>query len=206
RGVYGDPTGSVVRKPFDAFSLDIQFNADDHSFIGRAQVLGLLRSWETGRSENTRTYFAVANGFDYIDTGAYTFGGENLGVSLLHRWTSGDWRLNAGVTGKWIVLAGTSSDYGSYTGRGYDYGPGLGASGFAIMRNGRWSLAAESDVNFVRIMNGTEAHHLVAENRFTASAPLHKALNLGAEYNVYLAERHHDLYAAVARRDQELNV
>jgi hypothetical protein len=54
---------------------------DDASFIGRAQVLGSCAAGEDrAQRRNTRTYFAVVNGFDYIDNWAYTFGGENLGA------------------------------------------------------------------------------------------------------------------------------
>ena len=207
RLVHGDPTGSVCRTPFDAFSFDLQVNPQDASVIGRAQVVGVLHSWETHRDERSASYFALVHNYDYIDNWAYKIGAQSIGASLLHRRGSGDWTLRAGLDANWIVLGGTTSDYASYTGRSYDYGPGAGGKLFAVLRHRtRSALAFESDLYYLRVMNGTPANHVVTENRLTASFPVHGPLNLGAEYSMYHAERHYADYPDVSKRAPQLTV
>jgi hypothetical protein len=205
RGVIGDPTGSVVRRPFDVMSLDLQINADDASPFGRAEMKGILRSWETGRSEKAATYFAITNTWDYVNTFAYEYGAPSFGAGFFTKMKSDDgWIMSASLTGNWIVLGATSSDYESYTGRAYDYGPGFGATLIATLRKGRTLFALESNVNWLRIMNGTDANHLVAENRLTATIPVFKSINIGSEFDVYHAERHYADYPDVSRRNPQL--
>ena len=207
RVVHGEPTGSVVRTPYDAFSFDLQVNPQDASLIGRAKVVGMLHSWETRRVEQSASYFAFVHDYDYVDSWAYKIGTQAIGASLLDRRTSGAWMLNSGVDANWIVLGGTSTDYASYTGRSYDYGPGLGAKYFSILRHrSRSSLAIEGDFYWLRIMNGTPANHVVSENRATVSVPVYGALNLGSEYCLYHAERHYRDFPDVSRRAVQLTV
>ena len=204
RGVVGDPTGSVVRKPYDAFSIDVQLNADEITPVGRGQVFGLLRSWEVDRSERRNSYFAITNSWDYINNSAYELGAQSFGAGYLTRVKSDSWTLNAGLTANWIVLGGTSSDYESYTGRSYDYGPGAGGRFFASLRH-RWLfLGLESDLYYLRVMNGTDADHIVTENRLTAAVPVSGAFNLGTELSVYHARRHYADFDDVSERDPQL--
>ena len=205
RGVYGDQAGGECRVPFETFSFDVQLNPGDKGAFGRAQIRGLLRSWETSRSERTASYFALVNDYDYIDNWAYTYGGQSLGASIFARRKSEAWTLDAGLTGNWIILAGTSSDYPSFTGRTYDYGPGVGAKFFAgVRRRGHSLLLLQSDLYHLRIMNGTAANHTVLENRLTLGFPLRGPLALGAEYSVYNAERRYADYPDVSKRAPQL--
>jgi hypothetical protein len=205
RIIHGDPTGSVVRKPYDAFSVDLQVNPQDVSIVGRAQVVGVLHSWETHRDEHSNSYFAFVHNYDYIDNWAYKIGAQSIGASLLHRHKTPSWTLSSGIDANWIILGGTSSDYASYTGRTYDYGPGAGGKYFAALRHrSRSLLAIEGDYYYLRVLNGTPANHFVCENRVTASVPLYGSFNLGAEYSLYHAERHYRDFDDVSRRAPQL--
>jgi hypothetical protein len=205
RAVHGDPEGGECRKPFDVFSLDAQVNFDDARPLGRVKSIGLLHSWETHRGARASMVFAIVNNFDYINNRAYTYGGESVGGSWLARVKSDAWTLNAGAGLNWIILGGTSSDYASYTGRSYDYGPGGGATFYAVLRHrGGGLLALESDLYLLRIMNGTEANHLLAENRLTLGLPLRGPLGIGTEYSVYHAERNYADFADVSKRNPQL--
>jgi hypothetical protein len=205
RALHGDPEGGECRAPYDVFTLDAQVNFNDAKNLGRIKSIGLLRSWETHKGSRASTYFAIVNNFDYINNRAYTYGGQSLGGSFLTRVKSEAWTLNAGVGLNWIILGGTSSDYESYTGRSYDYGPGGGAMFYAVLSHrGRRVLAVESDLYHLRIMNGTDANHLVAENRVTAGLPLRGPLGIGAEYSVYHAERNYADFADVSKRNPQL--
>lgn len=173
--------------------------------LGRVKSVGLLRSWEMHRGSRASTYFAIANNFDYINNRAYTYGGESVGGSFLTRVKSDAWTMNAGVGLNWIILGGTSTDYESYTGRSYDYGPGGGATLYAVLRHrGGAVVALESDLYHLRIMNGTDANHLVTENRLTVGLPLQGPLGIGTEYSVYHAERNYADFADVSKRNPQL--
>ena len=205
RAVHGDPEGGECRKPFDVFTLDAQVNFNDDRPLGRVKSVGLLRSWETHRGSRAATYFAIVENFDYINNRAYKYGGQSVGGSFLTRVKSDAWTMNAGVGLNWIILGGTSSDYASYTGRSYDYGPGGGATFYAVLRHRTGGLVAlESDVYHLRIMNGTDANHLVTENRLTVGLPLRGPLGIGTEYSVYHAERDYADFADVSRRNPQL--
>jgi hypothetical protein len=197
----------VVLTPYDAFSFDLQVNPQDVSLVGRAKVVGVLRSWETNREQHSNSYFAFVHNYDYVDTWAYKIGAQSLGPSLLDRRRSENWSLSSGVNLNWIILGGTTSDYASYTGRSYDYGPGAGAKYFKILRHrSRATLALEGDFYWLRVMNGTPANHGVSENRATLGIPIHRVLNLGAEYSLYHAERHYRDYDDVSKRAPQLTV
>ncbi len=205
RTVHGDPAGGECLTPFDVFSFDAQVNFDDSKLVGRVRALGLLRSWAMHQGERASWYFATVSNYDYINNRAYTYGGQSLGGSILGRVKSDDWTMDAGIGLNWIVLGATSSDYESYTGRSYDYGPGGGAKLFAVLRHrGRYVLALESDLYHLRIMNGTDANHLVTENRLTVGLPLRGPLGIGAEYSVYHAERNYADFADVSQRNLQL--
>lgn len=205
RALHGDPVGGECRTPFDVFSFDAQVNFSDARPFGRVEAVGLLHSWEMHRSARTSTYFALRSNFDYINNRAYTYGGQAVGGSVLTRVKSEVWTMDAGVGLDWIILGGTSSDYPSYTGRSYDYGPGAGGRFYAVLSHrGRNVLALESNVYHLRIMNGTPADHLVAENRVTLGLPLRGPLGIGAEYSVYHAERHYDDFPDVSKRNPQL--
>ena len=205
RTLHGDPLGGECRTPFDAFSFDLQINFKDSSPVGRAKAFGLLHSWEMAHGDGSSLYFAVVNNYDYIDTRAYVYGGQSLGGSLLTRLKNDAWTMDAGLGVNWIILGGTSSDYESFTGRSYDYGPGAGAKFFSVLRHhGRNLFALESDLYYLRIMNGTDANHMVAENRATLELPLRGPLGIGAEYSIYHAERHYADYPDVSTRSPQL--
>lgn len=205
RGLYGDQAAGEIHTPFDAFSFDIQLNFKDKSAVGRAQIQGVLRSWEIARGEQRAAYFAFMNYYDYIDTWAYVYGGQSVGAMVLTRRGTELWTFDAGLGLNWIILGGTSSDYASYTGRGYDYGPGVGARFFALLRrHGYIVLGAESDAHWLRILNGTEANHLVRESKITAGWPLLGQIGVGAEYTVYNAERNYRDYPDVSTRAPQL--
>jgi hypothetical protein len=205
RAFHGDAAGGECRRPFDVFSLDAQVNFDDVRPLGRAHMIGLLHSWELQRGPRASSYFAIVDNFHYINNRAYEYGDQSLGGSFLTRVTSDAWTLDAGVGLNWIILGGTASDYESYTGRSYDYGPGGGAGLHAVLSHrGRMLVALESDVYHLRIMNGTEARHLVTENRVTVGLPLRGPLGIGAEYSVYHAERDYADFPDVSQRNPQL--
>jgi len=207
RVVHGDPTGSVVRTPYDAFSFDMQINPQDASIVGRAKVVGVLHSWEADRGEHSVSYLAFVHNYDYVDSWAYKVGAQSLGPSYLYRHRTANWSLGTGVNLNWIMLGGTTSDYASYTGRTYDYGPGVGAKYNVLLRHRtRSSLAAEGDFYWLRIMNGTPASHLVAENRVTLSFPVYGSFNVGSEYSLYHAERHYRDFPDVSKRAPQLTI
>jgi hypothetical protein len=205
RAVHGDQEGGECRKPFDVFTLDAQVNFNDDRPLGRVKSVGLLRSWETHRGSRAATYFAIVENFDYINNRAYKYGGQSVGGSFMTRVKSDAWTMNAGVGLNWIILGGTSSDYESYTGRSYDYGPGGGAMLYAVLRHrGGSRVALESDLYHLRIMNGTDANHLVTENRLTVGLPLRGPLGIGSEYSLYHAERNYADFADVSARNPQL--
>jgi hypothetical protein len=205
RAMHGDLVGGECRKPFDVFSFDGQLNFGDANLLGRAQAIGLLRSWEMHRGENASWYFATTTNYDYISNNAYVYGGQSVGGSVLTRVKSDAWSMDAGLGLSWIILGATASDYESYTGRTYDYGPGTNTRLFAVLSHrGRNVAALESDLYYLRIMNGTEANHLVTETRLTAGLPLKGPLGIGAEFSVYHAERNYADFADVSERDPQL--
>ena len=133
------------------------------------------------------------------------YGGQSVGGAFLTRRGSENWTLDAGLGLNWIILGGTTSDYASYTGRGYDYGPGAGGRFFALLRRrGQNVLGLESDLYWLRILNGTEANHLVRETKFTAGLPITGRIGAGAEYALYHADRHYADYPDVSTRAPQL--
>ena len=205
RALHGDPAGGECTTPFDVFSLDAQVNFGDAKPLGRVEMIGLLHSWEMQQGPRASSCFAIVNNFHYINNRAYLYGDQSLGGSFLTRVRSNDWTIDAGVGLNWIILGGTSSDYESYTGRSFDYGPGAGARLYAVLSHrGRSVLALESDVYHLRIMNGTEADHLVTENRVTVGLPLKGPLGIGAEYSVYHAERDYADFPDVSKRNPQI--
>ena len=142
----GDPLAGV-RRPFDAFRIELATATGGTSPSTEARVLGFLGARDLVRHTGIDQQLAGALHFHYNQNGAFVTGGEGVSGGLLSRYA-----LGAGVTVRtelWltgIVLGAVKPDSGTRraardtSARGYDYGSGGGARLLFRLDRGRHTL------------------------------------------------------------------
>ena len=188
----GDPLAGV-RRPFDAFRIEIATAAGGTAPSTEARVLGFLGARALVRQPGVDQQFAGALHFHYNQNGAFVTGGEGVSGGLLSRYA-----LGAGLTVRtelWltgIVLGAVKPDSGTRrasrdtSARGYDYGSGGGARLLFRLDRGRHTLV---DIGYqpfwYAILSGAARSHFYDVASARLQLPLVGPAALGVRQVVY---------------------
>lgn len=202
---YGDPIEGDIEQPFDYFDMGVQLNFSDAKVLGGFRTRGILFSTDLQDTETSKHRLGVFHHFDYTNNSSFEFGGQELGAAFLSRFQAPASELRTELHLNAILLGATKSDYPSITGRSYDYGPGYAFKFKATLARNNWDyFSVAHEQYWITILNGNKANHLVTTTSAKISLPLVSYFGVGAEYLLYLAERHYDELPDVNQRTPQL--
>jgi len=188
----GDPLAGVKR-PFDAFRLELATATGGSASNTEARALGFLATDEIVRRPSVTSQLALAMHYHYNQNAAFVTGGEGFSGGLLSRYTFGGGmsiRSEAWLTG--IVLGAVKPDSGTpraardTSARGYDYGSGAGARLLVRLDRGRQTLVDISYQPFwYAILSGVARAHFYDIASARVQLPLIGSSALGIRQTVY---------------------
>jgi hypothetical protein len=207
RFAYGDAFQESFRKPYEFFSAQLQVNTNDTKALGMANVTGMLARGPLAGGEHSEHVLAAFQHYDYVNNRAFELGGQSFSAGLLSRYGARDarYRVQTALHLSGVLLAATKSDYANQTARDYDYGPGLGASfSGTLTRDEVDVLRIGYNQFYIHAVNGNRADHFLSLFYLGASLPLGSTTAIGADYNLYLADRNYADFPDVEQRSPEL--
>lgn len=188
----GDPLAGV-RRPFDAFRIELATATGGNAPSTEARVLGFLGARDLVRQNGVDQQLAGALHFHYNQNSAFVTGGEGLSGGLLSRYKLGaglSIRTELWLTG--IVLGAVKPDSGTRrvardtSTRGYDYGSGGGARLLFRLDRGRHTLV---DIGYqpfwYGILSGAARSHFYDIASARLQLPLVGPAALGVRQVVY---------------------
>ena len=191
--LYGDPTSSRSRTPYDAFAIVLRLGGG--GAISEAKAQGRLLGQPL--SDN-RIQLNVVQNYDFLKNDAYQYGAQSFTVQTMFKFGTPS-GLAFRVTG-WggltalgavdsIPLTGVvpetppedSAGQGVSEGpRYYDYGPGGMYGGRAVLtRNGSPLLTFMYDARHLYSLDGVRANHFLQQLRMDLLVPVRGPLGLG---------------------------
>ncbi len=204
---YGDPFQERFRKPYEFFDAHVQVNGNDTQALGQVDVTGMLARTHLASGEKSEHILGAFQHYDYLNNRAFELGGQSFSAGLLSRFGAAEakYRLITRLYAAGLVLGATKSDYENQTARSYDYGPGFGArfSG-ALYRDGWDILRMGHHQYYIHSVNGNRADHFLSLSYLGASVPLSSSFALGADYQLYLADRNYADFPDVSQRSPQV--
>jgi uncharacterized protein DUF3943 len=212
---YGSAFDNERNKPYDSFTVLLQFNFGDKVPLGQAQILGTLWKKPLGDSAQPNHVFEITQHFDYMNNEDFEFGGQSFGPTLLSRFDlGGKWGLRTRLDGNVMILGAINSEYAKIADvanrerlREYDYGPGLGTEVLATLtRNGRGLLAAGYRFQWINVSNGsiynndqlgisTSAEHYIQIAVVRLVLPIKGNFGIGADGAMFFRKSRYDIEA-----------
>ncbi|XXF79976.1 DUF3943 domain-containing protein [Myxococcaceae bacterium GXIMD 01537] len=184
---YGDALRFPVRKPFDDFSMGVQFTTGENRLISHAEMMGMLATAPIESGESEWLLLGAFQQFEFVDTQTYEVGGQSVGAGLFYRYLfPDDLEVRAALTVRGVALAGISSEYAELVGRSYDYGPGAGYH-FEVAF-GRWPweyVRLDAGSTWIHTLNGASADHLAHEARLLVDVPVYRGLGMGGSFSIF---------------------
>ena len=108
---------------------------------------------------------------------------------------------------QYIILGASKSDYFNLSGREYDYGPGVGYKFGAQFRLNKYEfLSLWHEGHLIHSINGNRAEHFVTLTRGKLDYPIRGFIGVGAEYVLYIADRHYQDFEDVHAKNPELRI
>ena len=194
----GDPLAGVKR-PFDAFRVEVATSTGGNSPSTEARVLGYLSARDLVRRPAIDQQFATALHYHFNENGAFVTGGEGFSGGLLSRYAlGGGTSLRTEVWLSGIVLGAVKPDSGSRRAardtseRGYDYGSGAGARLLVRLDHGHHTLI---DIGYqpfwYSILSGSARSHFYDIASARLQLPLVGPSALGVRQVVYHRVSHY---------------
>lgn len=204
---YNNPFEVTRGRPFDhfTFGMQVNFRNSPHG-VGWMESQAMLYGGDVVKTETSHHIFGSFIHFDYIDNEAYTYGGQSLSVSYLSAFRASE-RFGAETYFhlQYIILGASKSDYFSLSGREYDYGPGVGYKFGAQFRLNKYEfLSLWHEGHLIHSINGNKADHFVSLTRARLDYPIREFIGIGAEYVLYIADRHYRDFPDVYANNPEL--
>ena len=207
--LHGDPFQKKFERPYDVFRADVQINFKDVQTLGLVHVGGLLSRKFLAGGANAKHVLGAYQYYDYINNRAFELGGQSIGAALDSRFPAsrdGKTELATTFVLAGIVLGATKSDYVNQTARSYDYGPGgMAAFSGTLTRDGDEMLAMSHTEVYIHSLNGNRANHFLSVSRIAVGLPIKRGLVLGADYQLYLANRNYADFPDVNQRSPQLD-
>jgi hypothetical protein len=204
---YGNALAGV-KAPFDAFRFEVEVRSRDTTMITRANAVGFLLAWPVVRGTTGRLVLGITNRYDYLNNFAYVAGGSSFGAAGL-------WRLAAGpAIGVRVALELSAlpvtlihSEAAERVGRDYDFGVGVAyrLEGGLDVR-GREVASLRSGTLWSRVVNGSDAHHLIHFSFVNAVVPLPRNFAAGVAGGFFQRDSEYGVLGHVTRRTPELRL
>lgn len=191
---YGDPLAGDVKRPFDAFRLEVAFATGVDASISEMRVLGFLATHDVLNARQSNEQFAVAMHYHYNNNRAFVTGGQGFSGGLISRYPIGHHfsiHTETWLTG--IVLGAVKPDFGpdpaaidSGKARSYDYGPGAGARLLGrIDYRGQTLVDATYQPFWYHVVSGVAQSHFYDITSLRVQIPLFSHTALGARQVLY---------------------
>jgi len=183
---YGDAYIDSMRKPFDAFSMQVQF-APGHGGLTQLIGVGRITGANIGSEEYPRQ-LELNQRFEYVNNGALQFGAQTieLGMSSRKHIIERFW-IRTLIAADALLLAGINAPGAGIGPRTYDFGPGVGATlSLNIERNTDPYLILRYQPAYTRTINGANgAKHFTSFALAEANVPLLRELVLVIQGNYF---------------------
>ena len=189
---YGDSYIDSMRKPFDAFSMQLEF-APGHGGLTQLTGVGRITGKSIG-SEDFPRQLELNQRFEYVNNGALQFGAQTieLGMSTRKHVIERFW-LRTLMAVDALVLAGINAPGAGIGPRTYDFGPGVGATLSAdIERNTDPYLTLRYQPAYTHTINGANgADHFTSFGLAEADIPLLAQLVLVIQGKYFVRHSHY---------------
>jgi hypothetical protein len=189
---YGDAYIDSMRKPFDAFSMQIQF-APAHGGLTQLTGVGRITGKNIGSADYPRQ-LELNQRFEYVNNGALQFGAQTieLGISTRKHIIERFW-FRTLIAADALVLAGINAPGAGIGPRTYDFGPGVGATlSLNIERNTDPYLILRYQPAYTRTINGANgADHFTSFALAEANIPLLRQLVMVIQGNYFTRSSHY---------------
>lgn len=205
---YGDPVYGVLRRAYDAYSVEAQFTTKEHRLVSHAQIQGVLASTPLVSTERARLMLGALQHFDYTNVQAYEVGGQSFSGSFLYaRQISEVDSLRAALHLKGVVLGGISSEHDLNEDRSYDYGPGLDLQMEARYLSREWEIAtAEAGIAWIHTLNGSASQHLFITGKVQVDFPVYRSVGVGMSAILFQRNSFFREFKDTAQRTSQLRV
>jgi len=221
--IYGELASLDRQQPFDFFTLGVQLNFSDKQTLGRLQIRGNLRHKAISDSERVTSSFLLVQDFDYINTNAYEFGGQSVGLMYLqNRQITDRIRLTTQLYASYMIMGAVNSEY-SFAAeipgirerlREYDFGTGSGARvGFSLLRDGHRWIETEYRAQYLNTLNGSnvngqDAWHIIRDLRLSVLAPVTQTWGFGVDADIFWRDSFFDFedFEDVSQRSPQLRI
>jgi hypothetical protein len=206
---YGSPFQQRFRRPYDHFTATVQVNFNDRQTLGQVTVAGMLARKHLPGGAKAEHVLAAYQHYDYLNNRAFELGGQSFSAGVLSRFgtPSPKYRFETALQLTGVLLGATKSDYANQTSRSYDYGPGYGVRFAGAFSRDTWDILRIGYYDFFLFtVNGNRGKHRLRLTFLGASVPLSRAAALGAEYQLYVAERQYADFLQVDDRSPQLQL
>ena len=189
---YGDSYIDSMRKPFDAFSMQLEF-APGHGGLTQLTGVGRITGKSIG-SEDFPRQLELNQRFEYVNNGALQFGAQTIELAMSTRkhiierfW------IRTLMAADALVLAGINAPGAGIGPRTYDFGPGVGATlSVDIERNTDPYLTVRYQPAYTRTINGANgADHFTSFGLAEADIPMLAQLVLVIQGNYFVRRSHY---------------
>ena len=188
-GLYGDPFGGDIQKPFDSFWIGFDVNTPGGTAISRIEERGILKGWElTDPSDAARHIFGFSQEYEYLNNASQVFGAQIFSAGLLSRYRLGKLAAatDLGVIGIPLAAIKVANFENGPGARNFDYAGGGGARlAVRLFGGAREILAAGYGVAWTRTYDGLSRNNHLQFFRATARVPIVGPLGAGAGYSWY---------------------
>ena len=205
---YGDYVDKDLRKPFEAFRLNVQLNGNDKKALGWINLDGNLWQTDVKDTPKTRHRFMVELNYTYVDNNAYQFGRNSVGIGFRSRWhLSPNWRLRGRLGTDAIILGAVNSEFVGVENREYDFGPGIGlVLGLSVERKGFEVAELFYEGLLLHTVSGSDGDHVIQMTGLRAAWPVYRRLGIGAGYFVFLRDSYFRRFPDVSQRNPQLRI
>lgn len=215
---HGNVFDNDRRGPWDYFTFDGQVNFGDKTKFGKLIIQGNWLTTTVGASDPAKHMGAVVQHFEYINSNAYEYGGQSVGVGLFSRWGSmGALSMNTRFDLMATLLGAVNSDYSDSLAvvadqeraREYDYGPGAGGNAMVVLNYKNAPLfSARYRLHFIYVTNGSiyhgddpevgnqlglDAQHWLHGVDLRFDSPTVNDFGIGAQYSSFTRESHYKI-------------
>lgn len=155
-GLQGD------KKPFDAFSMDVEVGLDDSALVNTLSVYGLLYGKELVRGETVRHQAILSANYDLFHNSSFFYGGQSVKMNLVSEFKMAHrLSINTSLGLGTVLLAAIPDQYmNNRESRHYDYGSGLSLGGkLSVEVLDRIKLGLLYTGGMVATISGNHSHY-----------------------------------------------
>jgi len=187
--VYGDPfTDHENSKPYEFFDLRFALNLHGHvPFIQEVSGNALIAGRNTYRGDSGQTLWGFFQHYDFLDTKAYQFGGQSLGVGMIKRMRANTpLRIILATHLNALILGGSNIGFDTPSGRQYNYTTGANFKLQLALRHQKYGyFAARYWFYWFHTLSGVDGNEISTYMQATIAPRIYKKWSLGGEVTSY---------------------